>query len=291
MRIKACVLTYREIEMASRCLASISGVDEAEVFFNGSDGEAEKDFGIPDVTVLSSAENLAFAEVVNRAIERADGFDLLLFVTNDVTFQQGAIEHLIHGMEDGVGLCGPIQMEPDMRTVHHGGGGFKRKEWKAEVENDLQAIDGLDRQWIDGGAMMIRVSAVMEVGLLRPEFGFYWEDVDWGLRFVEKGWKVRINPAAVVTHEKSPTTGKFGKWKKYMIARNRALSARLHLKGKEFDQVSAYLKRSAFFKVVKKFFREDSLIYRAAIRDGLTGNYEYMNQPIADDDPRWRDVL
>ena len=294
MRVKACVLTYREVEMAVRCLESLRFIEAREIFFNGSDYQAESGFFIEGVQVLSSDENLAFAEVVNRAIERAGGFDLLMFVTNDVTFQPGSVERLINFLQENsqAGLLGPVQLQPS-GEVHHLGGEFNRERWSAEVETDgVEEILGFQKRvWIDGGAMVIRLDAAKEVGSLRADYGFYWEDVDWGMRFEECGWEVGVLGTAVALHEKSPTIGKFGRWKKYLIARNRALSARLNLDGAEFERVSKYLKRSAFLKMVKKGFREEGLVYRAAIRDGLAGNVEYMNQPIADDDPKWRDVF
>jgi GT2 family glycosyltransferase len=295
MRVKACVLTYRETAMLTRCLSSIEGVDEIEVFFNGSDGVAEKGFEFPGVNVISSAENLAFAAVVNRAIERAKGFDLLLFVTNDVTFLGAGVSALVDflGEHEEVGVVGPWQRTGDNSEWHHRGGGFRFDRWSAEVLNEDSELPGDSpyREWIDGGAMLIRLTAVEEVGMMRPEYGFYWEDVDWGLQFNRAGWKVAVCSESIALHEKSPTVGRFGKWKKYMIARNRAVAARLNLEGREFDRVAKYLKKSARMRTFKKLFNEDSMVYSAGIRDGLAGWTKSMNQPVADHDPKWREVL
>lgn len=292
--MKATILTYRESEMVLRCAASLKDVARIELFFNGSDGVAETQ--IPNgYSVISEKQNLPFAEVVNRAIARAVDCDYLLFVTNDVIFSNGAVQQLIDTMENNpqIGLLGPLQLKPGSHEIHHAGGSFNYKRWKADVEGeDAIGKSGLMRRdWIDGAAMLIRFSSAKRVGEMRPEYGFYWEDVDWGIRFREAEFDVCVDLDATVTHENSSTTSQFGRWKQYLISRNRALAATLNLSGEELSRVKRYLRQSMMLRVLQYGFKEKSRVYWAGIRDGLAGNWQDMNQPIRDDDPIWQKVL
>lgn len=295
MRVKACVLTYRETAMLRRCLASIEGVDEVEVFFNGSDGEAERGFGLPGVTVISSVENLAFAAVVNRAIERAAGFDALLFVTNDIEFERGAVKRLIECLvgHPECGLIGPLQMKPGGFGIHHAGGEFDKKRWKAEVETDVPDHEGdvVYRWWVDGAAMLIRLDAMKETRRMEERMGFYWEDVAWGFAFDDSEWDIAICPAAKAVHSVGGSTGRFGRWREFMIARNRALSLRLFVTDSRYGKIAQYLRFSAIWKLVRKGFREKEMVYWAGIREGLAGRFEETNLPLPDDDPIWTKLL
>ncbi|QYK53253.1 MAG: glycosyltransferase family 2 protein [Fimbriimonadaceae bacterium] len=280
--------------MTSLCVNSLAGSGDLDIFFNGSDGNAEKKLE-GDFQVISEAENLAFASAVNLAVQRAANYEFLLFVTNDVTFTPGAVDSLISSMDQNpsIGLLGPLQLVPESLQIHHGGGSFDRKRWKADIHcEDLNEKSGLVfRDWIDGGAMLIRLSAAEKVGPMRPEYGFYWEDVDWGIRFVAAGLPVAVDLNAKVTHASSGTTREFARWKQYIIGRNRGLSARLNLSGSEFQRIARYLRQSMFLRKLRYGTAEKGLVYWAGMRDGLAGKWETVKLPIRDEDPIWNSII
>ena len=53
--------------------------------------------------------------------------------------------------------------------------------------------------------MLVRVSALKDVGFLREDFWAYGEDVEWTLRFLEKGYRVVYEPRARVWHHDGGT--------------------------------------------------------------------------------------
>jgi len=293
-RVKVTILSYRDSEMTTRCVESLSGCNNLEIFFNGSDGEAEQKFS-SNGQIISEPENLSFARVVNLALARAEAQEFLLFVTNDVTFLPGAVATMVECMDrnPNLGLLGPLQLVPGSEEIHHGGGSFDRQRWKADIEGDdtIGKSGLIQRDWIDGGAMLIRRTAVERVGPMRSEYGFYWEDVDWGIRFKQCGFAVGVCLEARVTHASSGTTGQFGRWRQYLIGRNRGLAAKFNLSGAEFKRISRYLRQSMLLRLLQYGFAEKSRVYWAGMRDGLAGRWEGMNQPIADDDPIWKSVL
>jgi GT2 family glycosyltransferase len=57
-----------------------------------------------------------------------------------------------------------------------------------------------------GAFMLVRGTAMAQVGLLDEQFYFYGEDLDWALRFQLAGWKVVYYPEVTVLHHKGQTS-------------------------------------------------------------------------------------
>ena len=49
--------------------------------------------------------------------------------------------------------------------------------------------------------MLVRGEVIHQVGLLRDEFFFLYEDVDWSLRMRAAGWTIRFVPEARIIHK------------------------------------------------------------------------------------------
>lgn len=76
--------------------------------------------------------------------------------------------------------------------------------------------------------MLIDIAAFVQIGGLDEEYGFYWEDVDFGLRCARQGFKVGLCPDWHVAHAVSSTAGRYASWKRYMLTRNRLFCCRKH---------------------------------------------------------------
>ncbi len=64
-------------------------------------------------------------------------------------------------------------------------------------ENQLAEVDS-----VVGAFMMVRASAILDVGLMDEQFWMYGEDLDWAKRMKDRGWKVIYNPDVTVLHVK-----------------------------------------------------------------------------------------
>ncbi len=53
---------------------------------------------------------------------------------------------------------------------------------------------------LSGSCMMVRRSAIDQVGLLDEDIFMFGEDIDWCWRIKEAGWKVFYLPEAVIYH-------------------------------------------------------------------------------------------
>ena len=70
-----------------------------------------------------------------------------------------------------------------------------------QVWKDLRKTHEIDV--CSGAAMIVRMEATKQVGLLDERYKFYGEDIDWCFSFKKAGWKVMFHPAVTVLHHKN----------------------------------------------------------------------------------------
>jgi len=71
---------------------------------------------------------------------------------------------------------------------------------------------------ISGSCMLVRLDAMLDVGLLDEGYFLHCEDLDWCMRFRQRGWKIMFVPDARVIHQKgacSKTRPIFVEWHKH----------------------------------------------------------------------------
>jgi len=90
----------------------------------------------------------------------------------------------------------------------------KTKKGKADLDRFL--MKDFDRQttrpvdWLLGAALMVRASALKQIGPMDERFFLYFEDVDWCRRFQADGWGVVYFPEAKMHHYHGRTSKKSG---------------------------------------------------------------------------------
>lgn len=80
---------------------------------------------------------------------------------------------------------------------------FPRSRWLGQYHQgwqDLSTIHPVDA--CTGAAMVVRSSAMEQVGLLDERFFMYGEDLDWCRRFREAGYQIVYHPGVTVVHHK-----------------------------------------------------------------------------------------
>ena len=63
--------------------------------------------------------------------------------------------------------------------------------------------DDVDAGWVPGTAMIVRPSAVRDVGNLREDLFIYGEDLEWCWRMRRAGWRVGVCSTATFVHDTS----------------------------------------------------------------------------------------
>ena len=203
-------LTLRAIDAA---LAS-SGVDvRVLVRDNGStDGTAEAVAGRHPEVDLDVGANVGFAAGVNALLARSDA-PWFVTLNSDAWPEPTAVRSLVDVALDRprAAAVAPLLLRPDGElepSAHALPGlltaatlplGRKRSErlllaphWR---HDDLREVG-----WAVGAALLLRRSAVEEIGPLDDAFFMYGEDLEWCWRARTRGWQVWFTPTAVVRH-------------------------------------------------------------------------------------------
>jgi GT2 family glycosyltransferase len=166
----------------------------------------------PSVKIVRHPENWAFCRGNNAALPHATG-DFILLLNNDVEVPPGWLTPLIEAMDDpNVAAVQPKLLQYDQRDhfEYAGGSGgfldrfgypFTRGRLFFTMEKDEgQYDDARDVFWATGAALLLRRSALNEVGLLDERFVMHMEEIDLCWRLWRHGYRVRVEPASKVYH-------------------------------------------------------------------------------------------
>jgi GT2 family glycosyltransferase len=190
---------------------------------------------LPRVTLLATEKNLGFAGGNNACIRAAKerGHDAVYLLNEDAHGDPAFLKEAVRRMEENKNV-GAVQsfliLNPDrgMNSIgnqfHYLGfsycGGYKMPRHDAEGFLRVRRLDDLDLNIAaaSGAAVLLRMEALNEVGLLDEGYYMYHEDLDLSLRLREGGYSLVIEPASVVYHryEFSRSVDKY-----YWMERNR----------------------------------------------------------------------
>jgi GT2 family glycosyltransferase len=77
-----------------------------------------------------------------------------------------------------------------------------------------------------GAAMMVSRAAIEKAGPMPTCFFLYYEELDWSMMIRRAGFDIWYEPASVIYHKESQTTGQASPLRTYYITRNRLLLVR-----------------------------------------------------------------
>lgn len=218
------VVTWNSAELTARALRHLLDTDQGcdirlLVHDNGStDGTPEAVArAVPEAEIEVSVANLGFAAAMNRLMARGSA-PWFWALNSDAWPEPGALRRLVDAGEANgraAALC-PMLLRPDgspeagvhpfpsltLAALEASGA----RHWLPErTRRRLLFADALPDgacrvDWSVGAALLMRRSAVDEVGGFDERFFMYVEDLDWCWRARATGWEVRYEPAAVVRH-------------------------------------------------------------------------------------------
>jgi GT2 family glycosyltransferase len=91
---------------------------------------------------------------------------------------------------------------------------------------------------LEASAVLVKVSAVKEIGGFDEGFFMYWEDTEWSCRASKKGWVLLVQPKARVTHAVAASSTPLAKME--FMLRNRWRFVRLTAGPREAAAFSIY---------------------------------------------------
>lgn len=223
--ISTIIVNYNAGAFLRNCVDSLLGSPiEIEIIIvdNAStDNSLELLSASPNVHVIKNSTNLGFAAGCNVGIKKSSA-PTLLFLNPDCTVNPEALSQLMAIMDNdrGVGMVGGLLLNSD-GSEQEGGRRAIPTPWRSFVR-----AFGLSRfasRWpklfydfhlhkqplpkhpieveaISGACMMVRRDVIDDVGEWDEGYFLHCEDLDWCMRFRQKGWKILFVPHVKITH-------------------------------------------------------------------------------------------
>ena len=229
MTVAAIIVNYNAGETLQKCVAALlkSNVQiQVTVVDNASSDKSAENLskqleGQQGVEILFNQENLGFAPAVNSIARRADT-DWVLILNPDCILEPETLGHLKSALENdtGAALAGPDVRDengqtqratqrrfPDpWKSLMTASGLWRLGKWFPAFHgievNVSQLNSGTEKcDAVSGACMLIRGSALQEVGFLDEEYAMHCEDLDLMFRLREQGWHCLFVPQARCIHK------------------------------------------------------------------------------------------
>jgi hypothetical protein len=245
-RVDAVVVAYNSARTLRACvepLTRMAGV-AVTVVDNASPDDTGAAIGGLDADLVHAERNGGFAAGCNLGAARGSA-EYVLLLNPDARVGAGDLARLVEvldGLPDAA-LAAPRILEDDgslafsLRRFPRRRSTFAQAlflhrvlphaAWTDESIRDPAVYEAPGSpEWVSGACMLVRRTALEQVGGLDESFFLYCEDTDLCARLRAAGWDIRYEPAATVHHEggaSRPREELFA-----LLARNRVLYARKH---------------------------------------------------------------
>jgi len=281
MNVCIIVLNYNNFDDTLECLESLSGLryrsKKIVLVDNGSDKEVfrqlqeEVSRKFPEVEILRLEKNLGYAGGNNEAIREYCNFKYIFLVNNDLQLDSDALDLMVDEMEkdEKIAACQPVIYYYGSDRIWSCGTriflGYPRlymKGKRAEIKESFEPPFGLV-----GCAMLIRISALRDVGFFDENLFLMHEETDWCIRAKKKGYRLLVTRARAY-HKVSRTIGLFSRTYLYYTARNWLIVARKHgMKMFLYAVITEPLR--IFYYLIKA--RRNVIFYIKGLLDALRG--------------------
>lgn len=190
--------------------------------------------------VIRNSVNLGFSKACNVGMRSVSGGDFTLFLNPDAVLVDGALARMVEILDSqpDIGMVGGLLANSD-GSEQVGGRRLIPTPKRAIVR--ALGLHRLNRYWpnlfsnfdlhkqplpqypteveaISGACMLVKREAIEDVGLWDEGYFLHCEDLDWCMRFRQKGWKIMFVPDAKVVHYKgtcSKSRPIFVEWHKH----------------------------------------------------------------------------
>lgn len=199
-----------------RCLESLrmSGIPSAQIVVvdnaSSDDSVTKIRDAFPKQQLIVTSQNLGFGGGCNIGIKYAlyRKPDYIWLLNNDTTIETTTLASLIETTEadPSIGVTGSVIYEATRRERIQLWGGGSINLWLGRCRL-RRAPAHLD--FISGASMLLRTSALKEVGLFdESRYFMYWEDADLCFRLRKLGWRITTAATSRVWHFGSASLGK-----------------------------------------------------------------------------------
>ncbi len=241
----AVIVNYNGAGYIEACVQALEHTQPAPVEIivvdnTSTDDSLQELHAYPRVNVQPQHANLGFAGGANAGLAVVET-DIALVMNPDVEIDRGFGKALIHAFrsDERLGAAGALLRYPDSDHIQHAGGIVKRPLMTTShiayglTLNEVN-LAPKDVDFVTGGAMGLRMSAVQDIGGFDEAFSpVYYEDVDLSFRLRAEGWRVRFLPTLHAVHHEGVTLDQGDAYHQF-LHRNRIRFALKHLDGHEW---------------------------------------------------------
>ncbi|QGG40033.1 glycosyltransferase family 2 protein [Aeromicrobium yanjiei] len=220
--VQTVVVHHNSIETLRRCLASLLAqglpadrihvVDNSEMLGDVSEVASSAHSAIR----VSSIANRGYAAAINYgviSIPSDSEASLLLVVTHEVTFSEGAVENMVRELHSDPSLKA---VGPALRNASTGAswseGGFLTRVLSLPRHQDGRTRGRGATLWLDGAAVLYRLEELQRHPM-REDYFLYMEEVDYHLQINRRGGSVKVVQDAQAEQSSHGTPA-------YFLARN-----------------------------------------------------------------------
>lgn len=218
-RVSVIIVSWNALPLLKQCLPSVVQTDYANLEIiladNAStDGSSEWVAATyPDIRIIRHPDNWLFSRGNNVAMRQATG-DYVVLLNNDVETPPGWLQPMVDAAirDPNIAAVQPKILQYARRDHfdYAGAAGgfldrlgypFARGRIFDQLEADHgQYDDARDVDWGSGAALLLRRTALDEVGILDERFEMHMEEIDLCWRLRRCGFRIMIEPASHVFH-------------------------------------------------------------------------------------------
>ena len=209
---------FNNWSLTRRCLASIrlaGSLDLLEVIVvddASTDVTKQALDDIRGIRVIRNDSNVGFTRAANRGAQAARG-RYTFFLNNDTAMLPGCVAALLEAMSDAsIGAAGARLVYPSGRLQAAGGviwsdgTGWNIGHYRNPALAEFSVRRDVD--YCSAAALAIRTELLAELGYFDERFApAYYEDTDLCFRVRALGWRVVVEPEAMVVHWEGMTHG------------------------------------------------------------------------------------
>ncbi|MGB8273753.1 MAG: glycosyltransferase family 2 protein [Alphaproteobacteria bacterium] len=242
----------------------------AEAGGRTADGDAR-------LVLIRTGANLGYGAGNNvglrYALARGD-FQYVWLLNNDTVVKAGALGAMVEQCRrvPAAGMCGSVIYlfdEPDKISCVGGGslqGWLKATrsltDFAAANESFASADGSRAPVYVTGASLLVRSDVLRDIGLVPGGYFLYFEDTEWAILALRKGYALTYAPDSVVYHRVSASSGGGGTpLLDYYYARNRLLFA-ARMFPLTLPAVAAVLARNILVRLVRGEWRRLGMAVR-----------------------------
>lgn len=216
-KIGIIVCNYNKVDYLVKCIQSIfcSSFQDFDLIVvdNASTDDSMKEITElkKDIILIQNKKNLGGSGGFNVGLKSAlkKEYEYIMLVDNDVVFDKEAIGLLYHFMEHHkeIGLTGAKILKMDLPSYLQELGAkidFNElgvKPCFAGEKDEVSIPEIVYCDYVPACALIARTDAIKKIGIFSEENFIYWDDIEWGYRFNQKGYKVAAYSKAKVWHK------------------------------------------------------------------------------------------